>query len=156
MAWLHTSVAEHNWLRLASHPLSRNHSLWESHKDPFLKPLLFSTYYQPVTAIARKHGCSYHVYADIMQVYDCFKSIGIYSPASLVDALGRIETCIVQIQQWTTSNKLRLNSVKTELLVAVSPHHQRLVNKAKPVLRISGLGDIPQCVCVQSVISIPR
>ena len=35
-----------------------------------------------------------------------------------------------------TCNKLRLNSAKTELMVAVSPHHQRLVNKAKPVLII--------------------
>ena len=34
-----------------------------------------------------------------------------------------------------TCNKLRLNSAKTELMVAVSPHHQRLVNEAKPVLR---------------------
>ena len=32
-------------------------------------------------------------------------------------------------------HKLRLNSAKTELMVAVSPHHQRLVDEAKPVLR---------------------
>ena len=100
-----------------------------------LGPLLFSIYYQPVTAIVRKHGCSYHVYADDMQIYVCFKPT---SPASLLEAIGRMETCIVEIQQWTTCNKLRLNSAKTELMVAVSPHHQRLVDEAKPVLRIGG------------------
>ena len=98
-----------------------------------LGPLLFSIYYQPVTAIVRKHGCSYHVYADDMQIYVCFKPT---SPASLLEAIGRMETCIVEIQQWMTTNKLRLNSAKTELMVAVSPHHQRLVEEAKPVLRI--------------------
>ena len=67
-----------------------------------------------------------------MQIYVCFKPT---SPASLLEAIGRMETCIVEIQQWMTCNKLRLNSAKTELMVAVSPHHQRLVDEAKPVLR---------------------
>ena len=48
-----------------------------------------------------------------------------------------METCIVEIQQWMPCNKLSLNSAKTELKVAVSPHHQRLVEEAKPVLRIA-------------------
>ena len=46
-----------------------------------LGPLLFSIYYQPVTPIVRKHGCSYHVYADDTQIYVCFKPT---SPASLL------------------------------------------------------------------------
>ena len=87
-----------------------------------LGPVLFSIYYQPVTAIVRKHGCSYHVYAEDMQIYFCFKPT---SPASLLEAIGRMKTCIVEIQEWMTCNKLRLNSAKTELMVAVSPHHQR-------------------------------
>ena len=96
-----------------------------------------------VSVIARKHGCSYHgcsyhgcsyhVYADDIQIYVWFKPT---SPASLLEAIGRIETRIVEIQQWMPCNKLRLNSAKTELMVAVSPHHQRLVEVAKPVLRI--------------------
>ena len=57
------------------------------------------------------------------------------NPASLLDAIGRMETRIVEIQQWMTCNKLRLNSAKTELMIGVSPHHQQLVNEAKPVLR---------------------
>ena len=122
-------MAEHNWLRL----VGQNHSAWESHKDQILRPLLVSIYYQPVIAIVRKHGSSYDVYSDDMQICVCFKST---SSASLLSAIGRMETCIVEIQQWMTCNKLRLNSAKTQLMVAVSPHHQQLVNVAKPVLRI--------------------
>ena len=108
-----------------------------------LGPLLFSIYYQPVTAIVRKHGCSCHVDADDMQIYVkiCFNPT---SPASLLEAIGRMETCIVEIQQWMTCNKLRLHSAKTELMVAVSPHHQRLVEEAKPVLRIGDSGIYPR------------
>ena len=95
-------------------------------------PLLFPIYYQSVIAIVRKYDCSYHVYADDVHICVCFKPT---SPASLLDAIGRIETCISEIQQWMTCNKLRLNSTKTELMAAVPPHRQRLVNEAKPVLR---------------------
>ena len=35
-----------------------------------------------------------------------------------------------------TRNKLRLNSDKTEFMVIVSPHHQRLMDEVKPVLRL--------------------
>ena len=111
-----------------------------------LGPPLFPIHYQPVTAIVRKYSCSYHVYADDMQIYVCLKPT---SPASLLDAIGRMERCIGEIQQRMTCNKLRLNSAKTELMVAVSPHHQRLVNEAQPVIRIGDSVIYPQCVCAQ-------
>ena len=72
-----------------------------------------------------------------MQIYNYMFTSSPLVQHILLDAIRRMETCIIEIQQWITCNKLRhmYNSAKTELMVALSLNHQQLVNKAKPVLR---------------------
>lgn len=79
-----------------------------------LGPLLFNVYTRPLGDIIRKHGLSFHIYADDTQLYISFKP-------SVVDneihALANIQECIVDIKLWMLKNKLKLNDEKTEFMV---------------------------------------
>ena len=70
-------------------------------------------YTAPVADIAERHGVNYHLYADDTQLY-----------APLDNTLGTasyqkesIEKCVVEIADWMNSNKLKLNSDKTDVIV---------------------------------------
>ena len=77
-------------------------------------PILFSLYISPLGDLLKRHGMNYHLYADDTQLYITFKS----SDNSECDAaIAKIETCIREVDDWMTWNKLKLNGNKTELLV---------------------------------------
>ena len=81
------------------------------HKGSVLGPVLFSLYSQSVTEIIKNHGFNYHVYADDTQLY---KS----TPASNVEKIIKeLSTCVFSIQEWMTSNKLKMNNEKTEIML---------------------------------------
>ena len=65
----------------------------------------------PLGDIVRSHGLSYHFYADDSQLYITFK------PINEIVTISNIEACIIDINNWMISNKLKLNKGKTELLV---------------------------------------
>ena len=82
-------------------------------------PMMFVTYTLPVGDIIRKHNICFHVYADDTQLYVSFSpSI----PGAAQAALKRLEDCISELQNWMNSNKLKLNSDKTEFFIAGSYH----------------------------------
>ena len=86
------------------------------------KALIFTTYILPLGNIIRSHNLSFHIYADDTQVYTS------YDPRNQADCLNSLislERCIKDIQNWMTSNKLKLNMEKTEFLVVGSEHNLR-------------------------------
>ena len=59
----------------------------------------------------------FHFYADDTQLYLSFNSL---SADDQVSSVSRVESCVREIDNWMTRNKLKLNRDKTELFVISS------------------------------------
>ncbi len=70
-----------------------------------LGPLLFMLYMLPLGNIIRKHGVSFHCYADDTQFY-------IYSQSGEIHQIEKLMECIVYIKNWMINNFSLLNSEK--------------------------------------------
>ena len=87
-----------------------------------LGPILYLLYTSPLGGILRRHNMLFHFYADDSQIYFSFES------ATPVDCTSsKIEACIADVKNWMVSNKLKLNTDKTELLVISSKFRLRPV-----------------------------
>ena len=80
-----------------------------------LGPILFSLYEQPIGEIIRKHGLTFHHYADDLQILITFD----LNIDSLLDAIRRLEECIAEIKTWMTANYLKVNDDKSEFMPVV-------------------------------------
>ena len=96
-----------------------------------LGPILFTIYTLPVADILKKHNVMYHCYADDTQIYlSC-------SVKNIQQAKQQMEQCIDEIRSWMSSNYLRLNDDKTEIVFI---GRKSLVSKVGPVsLRIGNV-----------------
>jgi hypothetical protein len=96
-----------------------------------LGPLYFLCYTSGVFDIALKHGLNIHGYADDLQIYQhCV-------PSDMDNLNSSFTSCLVEIQCWMSSNRLRLNASKTEVLWLGSP--KRLINHTPPPLALGGI-----------------
>ena len=75
-----------------------------------LGPILYSMYTAPLADIIRQHGLNFHFFADDTQIYLSFNPKASGEP---MHSLSRIQSCISDITNWMTANKLMLNSDKT-------------------------------------------
>ena len=75
-----------------------------------LGPLLFILYTHPLSEIVTQHSLSHHSYSDDNQVYTSC------SLSDLPSIIASTQSCISNIQSWMSTNKLQLNSDKTELI----------------------------------------
>ncbi len=81
-----------------------------------LGPLLFTLYMLPLGNIIRKHGVSFHCYADDTWLY-------ISSRPGETQQIEKFMECIVDIKNWMMNNFLLLNSEKTEVLIIGPKNH---------------------------------
>ena len=82
-----------------------------------LGPVLFTIYTTPLGRIIRKHGLTFHLYADDTQLYLAFRPS---EEVSRFEAIQRLEACVKDIKLWMTNNLLKLNDDKTEIIVITS------------------------------------
>jgi hypothetical protein len=75
-----------------------------------LGPILFIAYSAEVIGIVEQHGFNVHAFADDLQVY----GHAAQNEAALLAT--RMSTCIESVKAWMSSNRLRLNPSKTELI----------------------------------------
>ena len=93
----------------------------------------YKIYTLPVGDIIRKHGFRFTIYADDTQLYVAFD---IRDAGDMVHVIGLIENCVSEIKRWMTSNLLKLNSDKTEVLI-IAPSNAKPIDINR-VLNIGG------------------
>ena len=110
---------------IASYLLDRTQSVSiQSHSTPpsnifigipqvsVLGPYFFSLYTSPICQLFTKASISYHLYADDTQIYISF------SPNQSHDSLSLLSSSTHdEVYAWLTSNRLSVNSSKTEFLI---------------------------------------
>ena len=80
-----------------------------------LGPILFILYTADLVALIESHGLSPHLYADDSQI------LGSCCPTDTALLRHRMETCIADVGRWMSSNRLQLNTSKTEVMWFSSP-----------------------------------
>jgi len=75
-----------------------------------LGPLLFLLYTADIPVIASDHNLGIHCYADDGQLYVSDKAGG------AVSLVSKVSVCIGEIDKWMSSNRLKLNSEKTQFI----------------------------------------
>jgi hypothetical protein len=73
-------------------------------------PVLFVLYTADLIHLIKRHSLHPHLYADDTQVY------GSCSPADVRQLQSRVSSCVDDIASWMQSNRLKLNTDKTEVL----------------------------------------
>ena len=84
-----------------------------------LGPVLLNIYSSKIFDIVGRHLPKVHCYADDSQLYLSFKPS---CAVSQDEAIRSMETCISDVKQWMTADKLMLNDDKTEFIVIASRH----------------------------------
>ena len=81
-----------------------------------LGPVLFT-----LSDVKSCHCCDYHKYADDTEISDSAP------PCDFTSAQSNIQSCISDTSSWMQSNKLKLNTEKTEMMLVSSSVHISLV-----------------------------
>lgn len=107
-----------------------------------LGPILFVLYTADLISLVQEGGLLPHLYADDTQVY------GSCRPSAVAAFSTKLSDCLDAIARWMTSNRLQLNSNKTEVLWCATGRRQHqlptdaLAVDGVPVLPVSSVRDL--------------
>ena len=87
-----------------------------------LGPLIFAMYIYPIGEVINRDVFRYHQYADDTQLYTSCK------PSSILNTVDQITSSTSDINDWMTTNKLKMNNDKTEIIVCGTLAKRKQVN----------------------------
>ena len=100
-----------------------------------LGPILFTMYAKPFSAIIDSHSIIHHSFADDLQ-------LPMSAPTDRIsELLHSMQSCISDVKAWATSNMLKLNDDKTELMLVTSKRTKHL--HSLPTSNTIGNAQIP-------------
>lgn len=102
-------VGRHQYVRIGSSASTLMLILCGVPQGSVLGPILFLLYTADLILIVQDHGLCPHLYADDTQVY------GFCRPSASPELQNTITNC-VDLASWMRSNRLQLNTAKTEIL----------------------------------------
>ena len=82
-----------------------------------LGPLLFFLYTRQSAELIQKFCINYYFFADESELYSCLPK----ERETALRAKGNVDSCCHEIKRWMMENKLKLNELKTEVLLCGPP-----------------------------------
>jgi len=86
-----------------------------------LGPILFIIYTADLAALIQRHGLLPHLYADDTQI------VGSCSPTATDMMRCQIEGCVTDVANWMSSNRLQLNTSKSEVMWCCSSRRRHQI-----------------------------
>ena len=93
-----------------------------------IDPILFVLYTADLIALVKSYGLSPHLYADDTQIY------GSCSPSHVDMFLSVVTDCANAVADWMRSNRLQLNSDKTEFMWCATVRRQHSLPTVGPLI----------------------
>ena len=121
LAWISSYLKDRSFRVSVGDATSSNQDLrYGVPQSSVVGPLFFVLYTCCIGTIIRKYNIHYHMYADDVQLYLPFNA---KSEHDIRFAIDKLSSCINEISEWMTMNKLKLNDEKTEFFLASSQHN---------------------------------
>jgi hypothetical protein len=92
-----------------------------------LGPILYILYTTELEGIVERCGMKLHQYADDCQIYVSVKLRDREDPAAAA-AVNRLSACLIDVNRWLSSSRLRLNPAKTQVMWLGSSQQLQKVN----------------------------
>ena len=88
-----------------------------------LRPVFFTLYTTPLSAITSSFDICHHLYADATQIYMSL------SVSNAKESLETLQHCLMDVSAWMTGSKLKLNASKTKfLLIGIKLQREKFLN----------------------------